>query len=107
MQILKEGFAGILGWRGVVAVASLALRACAGVVVVISFKEGFAFDFFASFKNWLVAFESLALRACAGVVVVISFKEGFAFDFFASFKNWLVAVASLALRACAGMVVSY
>ena len=33
---------------------SLALRACAGVVVVISFKEGFAFDFFASFKNWLV-----------------------------------------------------
>ena len=27
------------------AFASLALRACAGVVMVISFKEGFAFGF--------------------------------------------------------------
>ena len=31
---------------GRVVVVSLALRACAGVVVVISFKEGFAFNFF-------------------------------------------------------------
>ena len=35
------------------AVGPLALRACARIVVVINFKDGFAFIFFVLLKIWL------------------------------------------------------